>query len=343
MLLKSLKAFHIQFYHTKHGCASHTILYSLPILVLSLLLIMYVSDRIIRYVLLISGALGLSEMAAGFLLLSITTSLPELSVSTVASLAGEGGLSVGNVLGSNVANLTIILGLAILFARKTITLKGQSNKELVQFLFISSIIPLFIVQRGSLGPVLGIVLLILFAYFGVTLSRKTETNNNAVEETPQQQKKENLALVGIKFLAGVALIIVISTFAVDSSVDIANFVGLPSSIIGATIIGLGTSLPELATTIQALKQGLVGMALGNLLGSCITNITLILGVTSLLSFSDVNVVAVQSIMFYVLVSSLTVWYIVGSAERLTRKSAIFLCLIYGAFILQQVGFSVFLF
>jgi cation:H+ antiporter len=303
---------------------------------------MLVSDRIIRYVLVISKAIGLSEMAAGFILLSVITSLPELSVSIVASLGGEGGLSVGNVLGSNVANLTIILGLAILVARKTITLKGQSNKELVQFLFLSSMIPLFIVQRGSLGPVLGIVLLVLFAYFGVTISRKTEPTTT-LEETPQQQKEEKMAFVGIKFLVGVALIILLSKFAVDSSVDIANFVGLPTSIIGATIIGFGTSLPELATTIQALKQGLVSMALGNLLGSCITNITLILGVSSLLSFSEVNIVAVQSIMFYVLLSSLSVWYMVSSAERLTRKSAIFLCLIYVVFILQQVGVSVFVF
>ena len=302
---------------------------------------MLVSDRIIRYVLVISKAIGLSEMAAGFILLSVITSLPELSVSIVASLGGEGGLSVGNVLGSNVANLTIILGLAILVARKTITLKGQSNKELVQFLFLSSMIPLFIVQRGSLGPVLGIVLLVLFAYFGVTISRKAGTT--VLEETPQQQKEEKMAFVGIKFLVGVALIILLSKYAVDSSVDIANFVGLPTSIIGATIIGFGTSLPELATTIQALKQGLVSMALGNLLGSCITNITLILGVSSLLSFSEVNVVAVQSIMFYVLLSSLSVWYMVSSTERLTRKSAIFLCLIYGVFILQQVGVSVFIF
>jgi cation:H+ antiporter len=316
-------------------------IYSIPLLAISLLLIMLISDRIIRYVLAISKAFGLSEMAAGFVLLSVTTSLPELSVSTVASLAGEGGLSAGNVLGSNIANLTIILGLAILLSRKEIALKGQSQKELVQFLFISSIIPLFIVQRGSLGPVLGFVLLILFAYFGVTVSRKTETTN--VNETPQQKEEENIAIVGIKFLVGVALIIVLSKFAVDSSVDIAGFIGLPTSIIGATIIGLGTSLPELATTIQALKKGLVNMALGNLLGSCITNITLILGVSSLLSFSPVNVVAVQSIMFYVLLSSLSVWYMVGASERLTKKGAIFICLIYGAFILQQVGISVFVF
>jgi cation:H+ antiporter len=321
--------------------ASQMIIYSIPLLAASLLLIMLISDRIIRYVIVISKAFGLSEMAAGFILLSVTTSLPELSVSTVASLAGEGGLSAGNVLGSNIANLTIILGLAILVSRKEIALKGQSQKELVQFLFISSIIPLFIVQRGSLGPVLGVVLLILFGYFGVTVSRKTEPTT--FNETPQQQKGGNIVVVGIKFMVGVALIIILSKFAVDSSVDIAGFVGLPVSIIGATIIGLGTSLPELATTIQALKKGLVNMALGNLLGSCITNITLILGVSSLLSVSEVNVVAVQSIMFYVLFSSLSVWYMVGASERLTKKGAILLCLIYGIFILQQVGVSVFIF
>lgn len=317
------------------------IIYSLPILAASLILIMLISEKLIKYVLVLSRALGLSEMAAGFILLSITTSLPELSVSTVASLAGEGGLSVGNVLGSNIANLTIILGLAILFSRKEIKIAGQSQKELVQFLFITSVIPLFIVQRGSLGSVLGIVLLIMFVYFGVTISRKTE--NVTGEETPKQQKNEKLALVIVKFLIGIGLVIALSNFAVESSTDVADFIGLPTSIIGATIIGLGTSLPELATTIQALKQGLFNMALGSLLGSCITNITLILGVCSLLSVSEVNIVAVQSIMFYVLISSLSVWYMIGSNERLTKKSAIFLCLIYVVFILQQIGVSVVIF
>jgi cation:H+ antiporter len=303
---------------------------------------MIISERIIHYVLALSRALGLSEMAAGFLLLSIATSLPELSVSTIATLSGEGGLSVGNVLGSNIANLTIILGLSILIAKKTINIKGQSQKELVQFLFITSIIPLFIIQRGTLGTMLGVILLILFAYFGLTISRKTEITNNS-HEIALSNKKENMPFIGIKFLFGLALIIFFSTIAVESSVELADFIGLPSSIIGATIIGLGTSLPELATTIQALKQGLHSMALGNLLGSCITNITLILGISSLVSVSEVNVVAVQSIMFYVLVSSLTVWYMVGSNEKLTKKGALFLCLIYIAFILQQVGFSVLVF
>jgi cation:H+ antiporter len=315
------------------------IVYSIPLLAVSLSLIAVFSDKLVGQVTTISRALGLSEMAAGFILLSVATSLPELSVSTIAALAGEGGLSVGNVLGSNIANLTIIIGLAIFIAKTEVLVKGESQKELVQFLFVTSIIPLFIVQRGSLGPVLGLVLLILFIYFGVTVSRKVEKNNR--NKLIEPINRHTLSFAILKFATSTALVIVLSKFVVDSSVDIAEFIELPPSIIGATIVGLGTSLPELATTIQALKKKLFSMALGNLLGSCITNITLILGVSSLVTFSQVNVLAVQSIMFYVLLSSLSVWYMVGTGKRISRREALLLCLVYVAFVLQQVGISVF--
>jgi len=310
--------------------------YSLPVLVFSLFLLAVLSERVIGYVLALSRIFRLSEMAAGFLLLSVTTSLPELTVSILAALAGEGGLSVGNVLGSNIANLTIIIGLAVFLTGTEVLIKGQSQKELVKFLFLSSMIPLFIVQRGSLGPVLGIVLLILFIYFGVTISKKTEKT-----EPAEPAKKGDTALVTVKFAVGVALIIVFSKLVVDSSIEIAEFVGLAPSIIGATIIGLGTSIPELATTMQALKRRLFGMALGNLLGSCVTNITLILGLSSLISFSTVDILAVESIMFYVLLSTLSIWYMVDGSERIGRKAALFLCVVYVAFVLQQIGISVF--
>ncbi len=282
--------------------------------------------------LVISKGLGLSEMAAGFVLLSVVTSLPELSVSALAAISGEGGLSVGNVLGSNIANLTVIIGLAVFFSKTVVSLKGESQKELVRFLFISSIIPLFIVQRGTLSPVLGLVLLILFGYFSFVVSRKT-----GKIECLDKVKKGDFAIAGIKFVVSIALVILLSKLAVDSAIDIADSFGLAASIIGATVIGLGTSLPELATTIQALKKRLYSMALGNIFGSCITNVTLILGVSSMLSFSEVNVLAVENIMFYVLLSSLTMWYLVSSTESIGRKAALVLCIIYVLFVLQQIG------
>lgn len=302
------------------------------ILLISLILIGIFSDRVIRYVLVISSGLGLSEVAAGFILLSLVTSLPELSVSALAAMSGEAGLAVGNILGSNVANLTMIIGLAVFVSKSAISLKGGSQKELVQFLFISSVIPLFIVQRGTLTPVLGIVLLVLFVYFSLIISRKTSKI-----EPIEKIKKGEVAFAGVKFLVSVILIILFSKFTVDNAIVIAESFGLAPSIIGATVIGLGTSLPELATTIQALKKRLFGMALGNIFGSCITNVTLVLGVSSLLSFSEVHILAVENIMFYVLLSSLIMWYFVSVSERITRRSALLLCVIYVFFVLQQIG------
>ncbi len=316
------------------------ILLSLLLLIGSLFMIAIVSDKIIGYTLILSKVFGLSDMAAGFILLSVTTSLPELSVSILSSTSGEGGLSVGNVLGSNIANLTIIIGLAVFLSKTEIFIKGESQKELIQFLFLSSVIPLFIVQRGSLGPVLGFVLLILFVYFSFTIS-KTPKESQITEQPNDPTEKPWIA--GFKFVCCLVIIIVLSRLVVDSSLEIADFINLPSSIIGATIIGVGTSLPELATTIQTLKKKYYEMALGNLLGSCITNITLVLGISSLVSFSEVNILAVESIMFYVLISSLTVWYMITSNKSINKKGAIFLCAIYVAFVLQQIGVSVFVF
>jgi len=312
--------------------------FDLLVLLLSLFLMALVSERFVLYVSKIAEIFGLSEMAAGFVLLSVSTSLPELLVSTIASLIGEGGLSFGNVLGSNIANLTIIMGLAVILSRTRVPINEESHRELVQFLFLASIIPLFVVQRGSLSLALGIVLLILFAYFSFIVSKKA--SGTTIFKSANNKDK---LLLWIKFLVSLALLIVISKYTVDSSVNIAEFFEIPPSVIGATIVGFGTSLPELATTIQAFRKGLYDMALGNLIGSCITNLTLILGVSSLASFSTVNVVAAGSFMFFVLLSTMTMWYVVSAKKSFGRRTALILVTIYTLFILQELGFSIIIF
>ena len=314
------------------------IIFSLLLLLISLSFIALLSDRIIVYTTKLSSYFGLSEMSAGFIILSVATSLPELFVSIIASLMNQGGISVGNALGSNVSNLTIIMGLAILFSRKKFVIKSRSQKELAQFLFLLSLIPLFILQRGSIGPILGIVLLVLFVYFSLNISKKAGKISSL-----GFIRKKYVNMIIIKFLICIGFLLLFSKFVVDSGIEIAQFLGLPPSVIGATLIAVGTSIPELATTIQALKKHLFEMALGNILGSCITNITLVLGIASLLSFSQVSTVAAGSIIFFVLVSSLTMWYLINTKKYLDRKTALFIILIYVLFVLQQIGISILIF
>jgi cation:H+ antiporter len=315
------------------------IIVNLLLLSVSLFLLAIISDKVVQYVVILATFLGLSGMAAGFLLLSISTSLPELFICILSSIRGEAGLLVGNILGANIYNLTIIPGLVILLGRTIIIVEEASQKELVQFLFVASIIPLFIVQRGSLSPALGLVLLTLFAFFIHTTSRKIGPKIKRL----QTIKTRNTLLVAIKFLIGIALMIIISRFTVNSAINIANAFDLPPSIIGASIIGLGTTLPELVTAIQSVKKKMFDLALGNLLGSCITNITLILGLSSLITFSRVDVIQAQSLVFFVLLSSMSFWYILSTRLKIGRREALIFILIYILFITQQLGISILIF
>jgi len=315
------------------------IIFDIIVVIVSLALLALISERTIRYASMMSEIFGLSQMAIGFILLSISTSLPELSVSIFASIRGEGGLAFGNVIGSNIANLTIILGLTIIISKISIKIKQDNQNELVQFLFIASIIPLFVIQRGTLSPVLGIILLVLFAYFSFTMSKKKSPEVKSLSTVRPTQK----IAVLVKFFITVVLIIIISTFTVESSINIASFLGLPPSIIGATIIGLGTSLPELVTSIQALKQNMAEMALGNILGSCIINITLILGATSVFNFFPVNITAASGLMFFIILSTTFIWYVVNTKKVISKNVAYILVVIYILFVLQELGFSLFIF
>jgi cation:H+ antiporter len=293
------------------------------------------SDKIIVYTTKLSAYYGLSQMSAGFIVLSVVTSLPELFVSIFAVLSGQGGISVGNVLGSNIANLTVIIGLAILLSGMRFSLKSTSQKELAEFLFVLSLIPMFIIERGSLGPILGIVLLILFVMFSINISKKA-----GKIKALGFMRKGDLRITTIKFIISIAVLMFFSKIVVDNSINIAEILGLAPSIIGATMVAIGTSIPELATTVQALKKHYFDMAFGNILGSCIANITLILGITSLLSFSEVSTIATGGMMFFVLVSTLSVWYFVSTSNYLGKKTAIMLIVIYVLFVLQQIGISI---
>ena len=314
------------------------VLFYLLVIALSFVVIAVTSDKIIIYTTKLSAYYGLSQMSAGFIILSIVTSLPELFVSIIASFSGEGGISVGNVLGSNVANLTIIIGFAILLSGVDFSIRSSSEKELAQFLFLLSLIPLFILQRGSLGPILGLVLLVFFVFFSLNISKKAE-KIHALGFV----RKGEMRLTLIKFLISIGVLLFFSKLVVDNSIGLAESIGLQTTIIGATLIAVGTSLPELATTVQALKRHYFDMALGNILGSCIANITLILGVSSLLSFAEVSALATGGMMFFVLLSTLSVWYFVNTRKQLDRRVAIILILIYVLFVLQQIGVSILIF
>ncbi|MEM5782119.1 MAG: hypothetical protein QXD43_02895 [Candidatus Aenigmatarchaeota archaeon] len=305
------------------------------LLLISLAIVAVVSDKVIVYVSKLAFYFRISEMSAGFILLSVSTSLPELFIALISSLTTKNGISLGNVLGANIANLTIVMSFSILLSKVKLYIK-TFQKELSSFLFLTSLIPIFLLQKGVIEPIFGAVLLIFFIYFGVNLSKKTEK----IKPLGYVRSSE-IKLTSIKFLVSIAILLIFSKIIVDNGVNIAKSLSLPASVIGATIISIGTTLPELITSVQALRKHLYGMVLGNILGSCITNLTLILGLNALLSTTQINITAISGMIFFMLFSTLIVWHLINTKEYFGKKTAILLILIYIAFILQQVGFSIF--
>jgi cation:H+ antiporter len=307
------------------------------ILALSLGAIMLSSSKVVDYIANISKMIGISGLSAGLIILSVSTSLPELIVSIYSSISGSGGIGIGNVFGANIADVTLVLGLGIIFSRKKfISFKKASFESLIRFLFVASVIPLFILQTGKVSLVFGIILLILFVFFNLKVPKKIEGS----KELLALKSKDKIFLV-LKFIAALSIMLVASRLVVDNSVIIANNLGVPLSVIGATIVSVGTTLPELTTTIQSFRKKLYDIGLGNAIGSCITNLTLVLGMSSILNPSEVNVISVTTLIIFAILSTILTWYFVSTEKRLSKKEAVLLIIFYLIFISQTLGFSIF--
>jgi len=308
-------------------------LLEMVLVIVSLIFLAISSDKAVENVIKISKILGIHGLSAGFIILSVSTTLPELFVSVNSSLLGESGLSLGNVLGSNIANVTIILGLAFFLSkRRFIQFNKRVFNELLNFLFVASFVPLFILQTGNLSFFMGIILVVFFIFFSLKTPKKVE----GIQELETITTREK-SITYIKFAISIFVVLVSSNVLVNNSVTIATLLGIPNSIIGATIIAFGTSLPELSTVTQAFRKRLYDVGMGNIIGSCITNITLILGLSSILSSNPINVFSFSTLILFTILSMMITWYFISTERKIDRKEAAILIGIYGVFLLQELG------
>jgi cation:H+ antiporter len=296
----------------------------------------------------ISEATGIGKATIGFLLLAFSTSLPELSVGVIAPLSGEAAVSVGNVLGTNVVNVCLIIGLAVLLVslrrpRVVSTVPRFAKEELGSLyfgLFIASIIPLSLVYAAGAIWLVGLVLVLIFAVYSYQML-KISVPRGEIENKTALESKENVRKHVVFTLVGIVVVIISSYWMVQSSVAIAVSTGVPRTIIGATIIAFGTSLPEFSLTVRAFLKDQAAMGLGIIIGSGFINITLILGVTFLIPWLigsplTMNMFAFQGLILFSLMSNLFLWYFL-SMERLSWKEGAILLFIYLLFLANTLG------
>ncbi|MEM2905913.1 MAG: hypothetical protein QW057_07330 [Candidatus Bathyarchaeia archaeon] len=311
----------------------------------SLIILDQASSLTIRNTVKVSEATSLRTATLGFTLLAVSTSLPELSVTAFSAAAGEVGIAVGNVLGSNIANVCVVLGVpAIVASLKKVSPLGciscEAAKELGSLSFgllIASLVPLSLVYLSFLGTLIGVPLLAVFLVYSYYLFNKGITPESVEAVAPQKRAAPFSPLVPVALaLLGVAGALVSSNFIVGSAANIAEALGVPRTVIGATIIAVGTSLPELSLNYKACNARQPGLALGNTIGSCFTNITLILGVIFLFSPLRINFLVFMDLVIFSLISNLLLWYFL-TVGRLGSREGLILTFVYVAFLATILG------
>ncbi len=295
---------------------------------------------IVGFVLLIKGAdffvdgsssvakrLKVPSLIIGLTIVAMGTSAPECAVSISAALAGSNELAIANVVGSNIFNLMAICGLCALMCPMNI----QKNSLLQEYpISVGAAVLLMVLGLTGMivGRLEGIILLLVFAAF---LTWTVVTALKSRKESEEEYKVLPVWKCILFIVGGMAAIVIGADFVVDSASAIAASFGLSDNLIGLTIVAFGTSLPELVTSVVAAKKGEVDMALGNVIGSNIFNILLVLGVASAISpiaFIGENII---DIIVLIGVSAL-VWLMAWPKKRLGRINGAIMLAVYAAYV-----------
>ena len=315
---------------------------NLVILIAALAALSKASDLTITHSINVASVTGLGKTTVGFILVAFSTSLPELFVAFFAVLNPANiGVSIGNVLGSNIVNICLILGVCFLlislkYPEKSRVLPKMAKEELGSLyfgLFIASIVPLTLIYIGYASRFVGVILLVILIYYMFQLSKA----RTPAEKSLSAIEKDKLHKYAILTLFGALGVVICAFFIVESASFLASSVGIPPVVIGATVVAFGTSVPELSTSFEAVKKGHLELALGNIIGSCFMNITLILGITLVTSPLDYIVMsAFSNVAIFSLITNLLLWYFLSN-ERVGRREGTVLLFLYALFIATSLG------
>lgn len=270
-------------------------------IVAGLVLLVLGGEFLVRGASALAGRFGISSLVIGLTVVSAATSAPEFAVSVGAVLRDEPGLAVGNAVGSNIINVLLILGLSALVV--PLAVKRRLIRFDLPLMVVLSVLLLLVSLDGRISAVDGLILffgVVVHTIMSVVISRRdAKTAVNAREGTgdsatvdPADEEGAALASVSRSLffvLLGVALLVAGATLLVEGAVNIATTLGVSSLVVGLTVVAVGTSLPELATSIIAVRRGERDLAVGNVVGSNIFNIGVVLGLTALISLEGIPV------------------------------------------------------
>ena len=278
---------------------------SFVMLVVGFALLVWGADKFVAGASALARRLGVSPLLVGLTIVAFGTSAPELAVSVTAAIQGANEIAVGNVVGSNIFNLLVVAGLSAvvcpLIMDRTLMRRDWPFSLLAAVILCAMIAPDLTISRLE-----GVILLLVFAVTLYVQIRAALRGRTTLEGEADEVLMPPL-MIGVNILLGLACIIAGGQLAVNGATGIARMFGLSETLIGLTIVAIGTSLPELVTSLVAARQGQNEIAMGNVIGSNIFNILLILGVSSVItpipvlstSIADCLVLIGITVAFYI--------------------------------------------
>ena len=296
------------------------------ILIISLVGIVLGADFLVAGAVSIARKFKVSDFVIGAAIVGVGTSMPELVVSFIGALKGNADVAIGNVVGSNIFNVLGILGVTALFFPIAIN-KENMKFEIPLCISVSIILMLFAFNffngtTACIGRLDGLVLLVMFAMFMWYSFYRDKKSASEEETTTTTKDNTPLWLAIVKVVGGLAVLITSCDFFVDNAVAVAKSFGVSNAIISLTLIACGTSLPELAASVAAAVKKNTQLALGNIIGSNIFNITLILGVSS--QVMPLTSAGITYVDYIVMIAAAVLTLLFGFFGKIGRLGGVFM-------------------
>ena len=297
---------------------------SFIMLVFGFVLLVWGADKFVAGASALARRLGVSPLLVGLTIVAFGTSAPELAVSLTAALQGANEIAVGNVVGSNIFNMLMVAGLSAVVC-PLIMDRTLLRRDWPISLAAAVLLLVFIAPDLTISRVEGIILLAAFAVvLGIQI--RAALKNRDTLETEEDEVAMPPLMIGINIVLGLACIIIGGQLAVNGATGIARMFGLSETLIGLTIVAIGTSLPELVTSLVAARKGQNEIAMGNVIGSNLFNILFILGVSS--AITPIPVQATSIIDALVLIGISIVFYLPARRGKLGRAPGAIMALTY---------------
>ena len=311
------------------------------ILVGSLALLDRASDITIANAVKISDIARFGRTTVGFVLVAFCSSLPALSVSILAAFTERIDVAVGNALVSNLVNVCLILGICLVLAaarriEKTRLLTFMTREEISSLyfgLFIGSAIPLALIYMGYASRLVGVVLLTIFVIYTYLLLKPKDIQERLFLDF---EPKPNLLKPALLTFWSAIVTVFVSYFIVDSASSIAESLHLAPAVIGGTLVAFGTSVSVLMASVRAIRRGHADISLGNIVGTCFVDTTLILGATLTIWTFRVDMTIFSSLVMFSVIANMFLWYFLSS-ERISWREGVVLLFMYFLFLVISFG------